>query len=64
MADVPIDHIVARLTDAVMSAVNGRKGAAETRKRVAATIHAESRKLVLVGFDEAVNAIAARRREV
>lgn len=64
MSDVPTDHIVHRLTEAIMAAVKPKKGDAELRRRIAALLHVEAAQLVRIGLDEATNAIAARRREV
>lgn len=64
MAEVPIEHVVHRLTDAIMGAVKPKKAEAELRRRIAALLHVEAAHLVRIGLDEAVNAIAARRREI
>lgn len=64
MNEVTTDHINLRLTDAVMAAFKAKKGEAETRRRVASAIHAEAQKLVLIGVDQAIIALANRRSEI
>lgn len=64
MSDPPIEHLVQRATDAALAALKGKKGEAETRKRIGAAIEPHIREGVRIGFDGAINAVAARRREI